>query len=223
MCFRNMRKIAASTAKRMNWIAIEWPAYQSTISGACRGTMYLRPNSSNSIRAVFANSRAATIHKANGSLPMNSNLCCPPGMAPQDAIVSGAARLGLEVAHAHQSAPKQIVQNRIAEAIIKSTPAAAPPSGTNQCVNHDGTTGPRTGTINLAGMMYTPTASKKGESANATAPSATAAMIPTPTDEKSNLKEVGNFTSVSSAAIGTERHQPRFNFTVLARSVEVEL
>jgi hypothetical protein len=54
-------------------------------------------------------------------------------------------------------------------------------------------------------MMYTPTASKKGESANATAASATAAMIPTPTDEKNNFKEVGYFTSKSSAAIGETR------------------
>jgi len=200
-----MRKIAASNTKRMVWIASEWPAYQSTISGACFGTMYLRPNSSNSIRAVFANSSAATIHKANGSLPTNSNLPRPPGMAPQDAIDSRAARLCLEVAHAKWSAPKQIVQNRIAEAITKSTPAAAPPSGTNQYVNLDGTIGPKTGTINLAGMMYTPTAWKKGERANATAPSATAAMIPTPTDEMSNFMEVGNFTSKPSAVIGETR------------------
>jgi hypothetical protein len=51
-------------------------------------------------------------------------------------------------------------------------------------------------------MMYTPTASKKGESANAAAPRATAAMIPTPADEKNNFGEVGNFTSKSSAGIG---------------------
>ena len=144
-------------------------------------------------------------------------------MAPQDAIVSGAARLGLKWPTHSRAHQNRYVQNRSAEAIIKSTPAAAPPSGTNQYVNFDGTIGPRTGTINLAGMMYTPTASKKGESANATAPNATAAMIPTPTDEKNNFKGVGNFTSMSSAAIGTERHQPRFNFTVLAHSVEVEL
>jgi hypothetical protein len=54
-------------------------------------------------------------------------------------------------------------------------------------------------------MMYTPTASKKGESANATAPSATAVMIPTPTDEKNNFMEVGNFTSKPSAVIGETR------------------
>jgi hypothetical protein len=60
----------------------------------------------------------------------------------------------------------------------------------------------RTGAINLAGMMYTPTTSKKGESANAAAPRATAAMIPTPADEKNNFGEVGNFTSKSSAGIG---------------------
>ena len=76
-----MMKIAASTAKRMNWIAIERPAYQSTISGACFGKKCLLPNSSNSIRAVFAKSSEVTIHKTNGSLPTNSNLCCPPGMA----------------------------------------------------------------------------------------------------------------------------------------------
>lgn len=70
--------------------------------------------------------------------------------------------------------------------------------------------------------MYTPKASKKGESANASAPSATAAMIPTPIDEKNNFREVGNFTSKSSAAIGETRDQPWLNFTVLVRAVDFD-
>jgi hypothetical protein len=71
-------------------------------------------------------------------------------------------------------------------------------------------------------MMYTPTASKNGENANATAPSATAAMIPTPTDKKNNFREAGNFIGKSSATIGERRDQTWFNFTVLGRAVEAE-
>lgn len=62
--------------------------------------MYLPMDSGNSIRTVFASSSEATIYKANGSLPTNSNLCGPPGMAPQGPIVSRAACLSLDIAQA---------------------------------------------------------------------------------------------------------------------------
>jgi len=78
-------------------------------------------------------------------------------------------------------------------------PAAAPPSGINQYANLDGMTGPKTGTISLAGARYKTTASKKGAAANASAPSAIAALIPTPTDVRNSFRGTRNFTAKSFA------------------------
>ena len=75
-----------------------------------------------------------------------------------------------------------MVQNKIAEAKIRTTPAAAPPSGVTQYTNLDGMIDPMVGTSNLAGAMYAPTASNKGAAASDSAPKAIAATIPTTTD-----------------------------------------
>jgi len=72
-------------------------------------------------------------------------------------------------------------------------------------------------------MKYAPTASQKGATAYAIAPSAMAAMAPTPTEEKNNFREDGNFTNKSLAAIGETRDEPWFNFTVLGHAVDADL